>query len=159
GYCSVLRAGHQAGKDKPGAAPMRAHTQFMPEDWQPGIPPRVITTPHEEDLRALEEDIRKAKRQADAVVMSIHWGLHHIPKTIADYQPIVAHAAIDAGADLILGHHAHCLKAIEVYKGKVCFYSIGNLLTTGSHTELEHTSERQEWGLWWFKVDPECVPP
>ncbi len=47
-----------------------------------------------------------------------------IPKTLATYQPLVAHAAIDAGADLIIGHHPHVPKAVEIYKGKVCFYSI-----------------------------------
>ena len=134
-YCTVLRPGAQAGTGKPGCAPMRAHTHYAPIDWQAGAPPKVITVPHEEDLEALTEDIRKAKQQADVVVMSIHWGLHHMPKAICNYQPIVAHAAIDAGADLILGHHPHCLKAIEVYKGKVCFYSIGNFMTHGRRIE------------------------
>ena len=83
-YCSVLRDGYQAESNKPGAAPMRAHSFYVSEDYQPGTPPRVVTVPYEEDLEALQEDIRKAKRQADVVVMSIHWGLHHMPKTICD---------------------------------------------------------------------------
>src|SRR4029077_12803240 len=129
--------GQEAGPNKTGITPMRAHTYYMRagdphEESQPGTPPTILTVPHEEDLHALQEDIKKAKQQADAVVMSIHWGLHHIPKAIATYQPKVAHAAIDAGADLILGHHPHCLKAVEVYKGKVCFYSIGNFMSTGA---------------------------
>jgi len=45
---------------------------------------------------------------------------------LADYQRDIAYAAIDRGADIILGHHPHILKAIEVYKGKVIFYSLGN---------------------------------
>lgn len=159
GYCTVLRPGHQAGTGKPGCAPMRAHTHYAPVDWQAGAPPRVITVPHEEDLHALQEDVRKAKQQADVVVMSMHWGLHHMPKTICDYQPQVAHAAIDAGADLILGHHAHCIKAIEVYKRKVCFYSIGNFMSSGGETKLVAPSRRNYWNLWWFHVDPECLPP
>ena len=75
------------------------------------------------------------------------------------YQPVVAHAAIDAGADLILGHHPHCLKAVEVYKGKVCFYSIGNFMTTGASYRLFKPSNRNRWNLWWYRVDPECMPP
>jgi hypothetical protein len=71
-------------------------------------------------------DIKKAKEQADLIVVSIHWGIHFVPAVIADYQREVARAAIDAGADLILGHHAHILKGVEVYKGKVIFYSLGN---------------------------------
>jgi poly-gamma-glutamate capsule biosynthesis protein CapA/YwtB (metallophosphatase superfamily) len=60
------------------------------------------------------------------VVVSLHWGIHYFRAAIAGYQPAVAHAAIDAGADIILGHHPHMLKGIEVYKGKVILYSIGN---------------------------------
>ena len=73
-----------------------------------------------------------------------------LPKLIAQYQPPVAHAAIDAGTDLILGHHAHVLKAVEVYKGKICFYSIGNFLTTGY---LGHRLPLR-WGLYWYRTDP-----
>jgi hypothetical protein len=49
---------------------------------------------------------------------AFHWGVIWVPRVIADYQVTVAHACIDAGADLVLGHHAHVPKAIEVYKGK-----------------------------------------
>ncbi|MBI4191933.1 MAG: CapA family protein [Betaproteobacteria bacterium] len=155
-YCSVLRDGQAAGEGKAGIAPMRAHTYYAPEEFQPGTPPRIITVPYEEDLQALQEDIRKARKQADVVIMSIHWGLRHIPKTICTYQPPIAHAAIDAGADLILGHHAHSIKAVEVYKGKVCFYSIGNFMTTGSAKAAAGTFD---WNLIWFPIDRECLPP
>jgi poly-gamma-glutamate synthesis protein (capsule biosynthesis protein) len=47
---------------------------------------------------------------------------------MAEYQFEVAHAAIDSGADIILGSHPHLLKAFEVYKGKVIFHSLGNFL-------------------------------
>ena len=155
-YCSVLRDGQAAGEGKAGVAPARAHTYYSPEEFQPGTPPRVITTPYEEDVRAMEDDIRKAKRRADAVIVSIHWGLRLVPKTICNYQPPIAHAAIDAGADLILGHHAHSIKAVETYKGKVCFYSVGNLMTTGSPKTAASTFE---WNLMWFQIDRECLPP
>ena len=155
-YCSVLRSGQAAGRGKVGVAPMRAHTYYHPEEFQPGTPPRIITVPFEDDLQALQADIRKAKEQADAVVMSIHWGLRHVPKTICTYQPPIAHAAIDAGADLILGHHAHSIKAIEVYKGKVCFYSIGNFMTTGA---LRESAGTFDWNLVWLPIDKECQWP
>ncbi len=155
-YCSVLRDGQAAGTDKVGIAPLRAHNYYSAEDFQPGTPPKVITVPYANDVQAMEADIKKAKQQADVVIVSLHWGLRHIPKTICTYQPPVAHAAIDAGADLILGHHAHSIKAVEVYKGKVCFYSIGDFLTTGSPTT---PAEFLEWNLWWFQIEPECMPP
>ena len=155
-YCSVLRDGQAAGKGKAGIAPMRAHTHYAPEEFQPGTPPRIFTEPYKEDVEALQADIRKAKQQADVVLVTIHWGLRLIAKTICTYQPPVAHAAIDAGADLIIGHHAHSIKAIESYKGKICFYSIGNFMTTGSPKTPQGTFD---WNLIWHQIEPECLPP
>jgi hypothetical protein len=155
-YCSVLRDGQASGKGKAGIAPLRAHTHYLPEEFQPGTPPRVVTIPYEEDVKAMQEDIRKAKQQADVVVLSIHWGLRLVPKTICTYQPPIAHAAIDAGADLIIGHHAHSIKAIEVYKGKVCFYSVGNMMTTGAPKTVSST---YDWNLIWLPIDKECMAP
>ena len=131
-YCSVLHEGYAAGPDTPGVAPMRATARFEPVDYQPGVPPRVITTPNEQDLANLVADVRAAKQTADAVVLSVHWGVHFVPRIIADYQRTVAQAAFNAGADLILGHHAHVPKAIEVFSGKTCFYSLSNFIMTSS---------------------------
>ena len=64
-----------------------------------GVPPTVVTMPYEEDLEAMVQDIAAAKKQAHAVVVSLHWGIHFIPRMIADYQPIAAKAAFAAGAD------------------------------------------------------------
>lgn len=127
-YCSVAPEGYYAGApDKPGVAPMRAITHYEPlEIDQPGTPPRIMTFPDELDLERLVADVRQARASADVVIVSLHWGIHYVRAMLADYQSAVAHAAIDAGADLILGHHPHKLKAVEVYRGKVIFYSIGN---------------------------------
>lgn len=128
GYNSILGPRDAATARKPGSTPVRVRTWYEPVDPQPGTPPRVMTMAFEEDVEAMVDDIRKAKKQADVVIMSIHWGIHFIPKVIAMYQPAVGHAAIDAGVDLILGCHAHKPAAIEVYKGKVCFYSLSNFV-------------------------------
>jgi poly-gamma-glutamate capsule biosynthesis protein CapA/YwtB (metallophosphatase superfamily) len=120
-YCSVLHEGYAASPDTPGVAPMRAYARYEPVDYQPGVPPRVITTPDEEDLADLIADVRAAKEQADTVVLSLHWGVHFVPRLIADYQKTVAQAAFAAGADLILGHHAHVPKAIEVFGARPAF--------------------------------------
>ena len=66
---------------------------------------------------------------------------------------ITIEGIVEAGADLILGHHSHCPKAVEVYKGKVCFYSSGNFLTTGSHAKRPPV----EWNLFWFQNDPDSL--
>jgi poly-gamma-glutamate synthesis protein (capsule biosynthesis protein) len=128
-YCSALPDGYEATADKLGCAPMRVSTFYDQVDGQPGMPPIVVTQANKEDLEAMKEDIRKVRPLADVVVMSIHWGLHLIPALLAMYEREVGHAAIDAGVDLIFGQHPHILKGIEVYKGKVIFYSMGNFVS------------------------------
>lgn len=127
-YCSILHEGFAAEHNRPGVAPLRVRTYHEPTDYQAGVPPRVVTVPWEEDLAAMLDDIAAAKRAAHVVVLSLHWGIHFMPKLIAGYQPVVAQAAFDAGADLILGHHAHVPKAIAVHGGRVCFHSLSNFI-------------------------------
>jgi len=131
-YCSILQSGYAAGHDKAGIAPLRAHTYYEPFDYQAGVPPRVVTAPYEEDLASMVEDIAEARKSAHVLVLSLHWGIHFIPRAIADYQVTVANAAIKAGADLILGHHAHTPKAIGVHRGKACFYSLSNFIMSST---------------------------
>jgi poly-gamma-glutamate synthesis protein (capsule biosynthesis protein) len=140
-YCSILQEGYAAGPDKPGVAPLRAHTRYEPVDYQPGVPPRIVTTPDEQDLAALLADVQSAKKVADKVVLSLHWGIHFVPRLIADYQRTVAYRAFDAGADVILGHHAHVPKAIEVHAGNVCFYSLSNFIMSAPAKTDEAAAE------------------
>jgi capsule synthesis protein PGA_cap len=156
-YCSVIRDGQAARDGEAGIAPMRADTFSAHEDFQPGTPPVMNTQARRADIEAMMADIAAVKDRVDAVVISMHWGLRLVPKTICDYQVEMAHAAIDAGADLIIGHHPHAIKAVETYRDRVCFYSIGNFLTNG--TARPGTSYSQWGGLFWFDVDEECAPP
>jgi len=95
----------------------------------PGSPPLIHTIPDPQDKAALEEDIRAAKKQADLVIVSWHWGVSPHSRGIGDlagYQVEMGRASIDAGADLVVGHHAHVPQPIEVYKGKPIVYSLAN---------------------------------
>jgi len=65
--------------------------------------------------------------------VSLHWGIHMVRGTLAEYQIEVAHAAIDAGADAILGHHPHLMKGIGFHRGKPIFYSLGNFAIEQPH--------------------------
>ena len=130
GYVSVIPPQTWATETRAGSAPMRAHTYYEPYEYQAGAPPRVVTAPHAGDLEHLVADVRRAKQDADFVFVSLHWGLHYVPRP-CDYQPLVAHAAIEAGACAILGHHAHQPQGIELYKSGVIFYSIGNFSLYG----------------------------
>lgn len=126
-YSSVLPHSFWATENRPGGAPMRAFTFYEQiEHDQPGTPARTHTFAHRDDLAGLVDDVRAAKEAGRFVVVSVHWGIHFIPAVIAEYQRDVAHAAIDAGADAVIGHHAHILKGIEVYRGAPIFYSLAN---------------------------------
>jgi len=156
--CSVLPEGYAAEPDKPGCAPMRAFTVYEPiEPDQPGTASRARTFAHREDLAALAEQVRRARVAADLVLVSLHWGIHMIPFVLADYQTEVAHAVIDAGADAVLGHHPHILKAVELYRGKAVYYSLGNFAIEQPHvwdpaivrtSSFRHlTSLHPQWNL------------
>jgi poly-gamma-glutamate synthesis protein (capsule biosynthesis protein) len=152
-YCSILHEGYEATPSKPGVAPLRVHTYYRAFDYQPGIPPEVVTVPHEDDLAALLDDVRAAKSRADVVVLSLHWGIHYIPRLIAGYQPKVARAAFEAGADMIFGHHAHTPKAIGVHEGKVCFYSLSNFIMSSTAKSPEKARAFEE--KYHVRLDPD----
>lgn len=132
-----------AGPGKPGMATVTVNTAYeVPGNirYAPGVPPRIITTADKRDAEAMREDVRRAKANADIVVVSWHWGLTRYanafgmgvtlaeaPFFVHQYQEDMGRAAIDAGADLVMGHHAHRLQGIEVYKGKLICYSVCNL--------------------------------
>jgi poly-gamma-glutamate capsule biosynthesis protein CapA/YwtB (metallophosphatase superfamily) len=153
-YNSILPTGYWANGNRPGCAPMRAWTYYEQiEHDQPGTPCRIHTWANEDDLRALVEDVQKLKRQVDFTIVSIHWGIHFVPAVIADYQRQVARAAVDAGANLILGHHAHILKGVEVYRGVPIVYSLCNfavdLPMTREHAERPSFKEIQKLNPGW----------
>jgi len=81
------------------------------------------------DLPGILDGVRQLKDKGTAVVVvSLHWGegkSHHArPENVAQ-----ARAIIDAGADVVVGHHTHCLQGWELYRGKPIFYSLGNFLS------------------------------
>lgn len=151
-YCSVFPKGYDARHGRPGLAPVGASTFYEQVDWQPATPPRIVSWANSGDLEAMKEDIRNVRPLADVVVMSIHWGIHFAPALIAMYQKEVGYAAIDAGVDLILGHHSHILKGIEVYRGKVIFYGLCNFAFHLPIDRLRYHAFRPHYG---FDIDPE----
>jgi len=126
-YCSILPHNYWAEAKRPGSAPARARTLYEAiEPDQPGTPPRILSYPYDDDLAAMNADIARLKEKADVVLVSMHWGIHYKEAEIAQYQRTYGHAAIDAGADMVLGHHAHILKAVEMYRQKPIFHSLCN---------------------------------
>ncbi|MBI2958663.1 MAG: CapA family protein [Chloroflexi bacterium] len=125
-YLSIVYPGVIAQEYLPGCAPLRASHSVQQIHQSPGTPPLVITKLFPEDSKAMEQDIARLRPQVDVLVVSMHCGVVHLRALVAMYQKEAAHAAIDAGADLVLQHHAHILKGIEMYKGRAVFYGLGN---------------------------------
>ncbi len=73
------------------------------------------------------EDIRKARRRADVLIVSLHFGEEYTHRVSAE-QRETGRLAVDSGADLVLGHHSHTPQGIEIYSGKPIIYSLGNFL-------------------------------
>lgn len=131
---AILPEGYAATAERAGCAPLHAHTFYEQiERDQPGTPARIHTQADRADLASLLAAIRDARASAQIVLVSLHWGIHMVRGTLADYQVEVAHAAIDAGADAILGHHPHLMKGIGFHRGKPIFYSLGNFAIEQPH--------------------------
>lgn len=79
------------------------------------------------DNQKAKEVITKLKADSDLVIANVHWGeeyAHNFNK----YQEKLGHDLIDAGADIIIGHHPHVAQGMEIYQGKPIFYSLGNFV-------------------------------
>jgi len=77
--------------------------------------------------------IKNYKRDDNIVIINIHWGIEReIMPTL--WQKKIARSWVDAGADLVVGHHPHILQGIELYQGKYIAYSLGNFAFGGNFT-------------------------
>ena len=136
---------HEATAGGCGIAVIRGHTAYqvpahktrpeIPPMNRPGVPPIVVTWADRAYLAAFAEDIAALRRQADIVVASCHWGLG---EEVLDYMIEIAHAAIDAGADIVIGHGPHYSLPVEVYRGKPIFYGLGSFSFHTGHGGRRH---------------------
>ncbi|MCL6450290.1 MAG: CapA family protein [Acetobacteraceae bacterium] len=138
GFCSALPPGFAATSRRPGVAPVRVRQAYLLDavtaEEQPGTAPYVLTRLVEADVERACGAVTCAREQgADVVVAQVHWG---VPAAFVapfqgpemDYQPALAHRLIDAGADLVAGHHPHAPSGLEFYRGRVVLYSLGNFV-------------------------------
>ncbi|MBI4251794.1 MAG: CapA family protein [Candidatus Tectomicrobia bacterium] len=129
-YCSILPRGSAAGPGRPGVNPLRAVTAYRPRmdpAEYPGAPAEVYTWTVPEDLQAMAKAVRALRRRVDVLVVNHHWGTS-MTHEVRAFQREIAHAAVEAGADLVLGGHPHVLQGVELYKGTPIVYSMGNLI-------------------------------
>lgn len=138
-YNCVGPAANAATAEKPGTAYVDVITHFEP-GFLTGSPAQTFTWPEPWSLEAMREEIRALRACCDVVMVSLHMGLVHFGPLhnevhLADYEPAIARAAIEAGADVVLGNHAHVLKGVEFYRGKPIFYCLGNYVTAFPWTD------------------------
>ncbi len=89
-----------------------------------GFTPTEVTQLTEENL---QRDVTEARQSADVVVVTPHWGVEYVIEP-TERQRKFARLAIDSGADLVVGHHPHWVQVMELYRGKLIAYSLGNLV-------------------------------
>ncbi|MFV0643941.1 MAG: CapA family protein [Sphingomonadaceae bacterium] len=145
-----------AGEDQPGCAYLRVETA----DGSPIAPAADLVRMGDDVPSILYKDISLARQQADHVLVALHKGIVHTPARLAPYERPLAHAAIDAGADVVLGHHAHITRGIELYQGKSIFHGLGNgCVVTSALSPAQDHPARREWAekrkaMFGFEPDP-----
>lgn len=155
-FACTLPMESDAGAGKPGIAPIRVNFSFEIDAnllvEQPGTMPTVRSWADPRDRAAAEACIRALGAEVDIVVVMIHWGvpsywLSPYQGLLATYQRDLGRALIDAGADVVCGHHSHSLHPVEIYRGKPIFYSLGNFLFEGARAFMEPESVIAELDL------------
>jgi len=152
-----------ASPSKAGCAYVHVLSHYEQEGANPGGPPLIYTFATPASLEAMQADIEALRAQVDVVVVALHKGLVHTPAQLAMYERPVARAAIEAGADIVVGHHPHISRGIEFYKGKPIFHGLGNFVTVTRALNVEKNAHpaRLAWAerrrkLFGFTPDPEC---
>jgi poly-gamma-glutamate capsule biosynthesis protein CapA/YwtB (metallophosphatase superfamily) len=129
GYTSVFPViGYAATNTRPGVATVRVTTSYRaPHNvpYQPGTPAITITTPDQQDMDTMLTDIQRAREAADIVIVQFHWGVAGYAHVLG-YMKVMGRAAIDAGADLVVGNHAHLPLGLELYRNKLICYSLNH---------------------------------
>lgn len=120
---------YAARDDRPGISPIRV------EQWQeiepimlatePGAPIPMRSKVNSDDSVALMKRIAALRPQVDVLIVSVHWG-YGKGTPLAEYQRPFGHDIIEAGADMVLGNHAHSPAGLETHLGKPILYSLGN---------------------------------
>ena len=136
---------HEAHDDAPGIAVIRGHTAYhvpmgrisptVSPANRPGVAPLIITWADKAYVEEFCQDLAALRQKADIVVASCHWGLNREP---LQYMTEIAHAAIHAGADVVLGHGPHYILPVESHKGKPILYGMGNLTFSTGHLGRKH---------------------
>jgi poly-gamma-glutamate capsule biosynthesis protein CapA/YwtB (metallophosphatase superfamily) len=137
-----------------------AYVRIETADGAPIAPAARLERIDPESLASMQQDIRDARYDADMVIVALHKGIVHTRARLAPYERALTHAAIDAGGDIVIGHHAHIVRGIEIYRGKPVFHGLGNacVVTRALSPDQSHPG-RADWArkrreMFGFEPDP-----
>jgi len=97
------------------------------------------------DIENIERSVKKARTHgAEIVIVNYHWGAEEVglPKP-SDIN--LGRQTIDVGADMVIGHHAHCIHPYEIYKGKYIFYGLGNFIFDDFQAGALYSNEKNRF--------------
>lgn len=150
-----------ATSKKAGCAYVKVLTHYELDHASPGGPPTIYTFAAPESLQSMADDIALLRARVDTVVVALHKGVGHTPARIEMYETAASHAAVDAGADIVIGHHAHIMRGIELYRGRPIYHGLGNFVCVTRALSMagNHSPERLAWArrreqLYGFAPDP-----
>ncbi len=128
--------------------------RFLGRTFVAGDPPGRRTEVDPRDLEEILQAVREARRQADWVLVTSH--SHEGGRSFevpADFVVSFAHAVVDAGADLFVGHGPHVLRGVELRNGRPIFYSLGNFIFQNETVRFLPQEFYEQYGL-----GPEASP-
>jgi poly-gamma-glutamate synthesis protein (capsule biosynthesis protein) len=149
---------------KAGVAPLRIINHYELDIASPGSTPREYTSVDPDSAADMREDIASLAQQVDIVCVSMHKGMGFVRATLAQYEREVSRIAIDAGADIVIGHHAHILRGVETYRGKPIFHGINHFVpayteqTDPLNPKAHRPRPRKVPSLEFFQPDPGTAP-
>ncbi|WP_206185936.1 CapA family protein [Sphingosinicella sp. BN140058] len=159
----ALLSYNAVGPELSWAAPDRAGSAYVKvraADGGPSRPQADLVEADPQSLAQMADEITRARAEADLLVVALHKGITHRPAALAPYERPLAFAAIDAGADIVVGHHAHIARGIEFHFGKPIFHGLGNgVVVTHALSPAQDHPARAEWAerrkrLFGFEPDP-----
>ncbi|WP_375206480.1 CapA family protein [Hyphococcus sp.] len=145
-----------AGPGKAGCAYLR----IEPEDGSTIAPAAQLSRITQDAVDTLKRDVADARKEAEFVIVALHKGLVHTPATLAPYERGIAAHCVEAGADLVIGHHAHIVQAIEFIGDTPVFHGLGNgCVVTEALSPDQNHPQRAAWArrrkeLFGFEPDP-----
>jgi len=145
-----------ADEDRAGCA----YVRVAAADGGPARPQAELTDADPASVARMQAAIAAVRRDADIVIVALHKGITHRPAALAPYERPLARAAIDAGADAVVGHHAHIARGIEFHRGRPIFHGLGNgVVVTHALSPAQDHPARAAWAerrkrMFGFEPDP-----